>query len=168
MACLSSLVLSVSNFNSALLSDLLRYCKVKPACNQLELHPLLPSAGLVRYCQYNNIAAVAYSPFGQQSYVGLNMGAEARPSLLSHPVIASVAQQLHRTPAQVLLRWSVQRGVAAIPKSVNEKRLKENLSVFDFKLSEAQVRQIDQLNGGVPHRFNDPAQFANVQCAIWD
>jgi D-xylose reductase len=161
-------VFSVSNFSTQLLQDLLRYAKVKPACNQLELHPLLPSPNLVRYCQYNNIAVVAFSPFGAQSYLKSSEAARTKPSLLSHPGITAIAARHNKTAAQILLRWSVQRGVAAIPKTVNETRLKENLAVFDFTLTEADVRHIDALNGGVNVRFNDPGRSSGLQCAIWE
>ena len=158
----------MSNFNTALLQDLLRYAKVKPACNQLELHPLLPSTRLVQFCQLHNIAVTAFSPFGQQSYLSIFPDSHQAPSLLKHDTVTAIASAHKKTAGQVLLRWSVQRGVAAVPKSVNEGRLKENLAVFDFELSEAEMKAMTELNGGVNFRFNDPGKFAGLFCSIWD
>ena len=154
--------------NTSLLQDLLRYAKVKPACNQLELHPLLPSTTLVQFCQLHSIAVVAFSPFGGQSYLSIFPDSHKAPSLLQSPAVQAIATAHKKTTGQVLLRWSLQRGVAAIPKSTNVERLKENLAVFDFELSEKEMKALNELNGGVNWRFNDPGKFAGLFCAIWD
>ena len=158
----------ISNFNSALIQDLLRYAKIIPACNQIELHPLLPSTRLVQYCQYNNIQVVAFSPFGQQSYLAIFEESKSAQSLLESEVVKGLGSKYGKTSAQVLLRWSVQRGVAAVPKSTNVQRLKENLDVFSFVLSDDEMKLLDTFNRGVNVRFNNPGSFAGLQCAIWD
>ena len=158
----------ISNFNTALIQDLLRYAKVVPACNQIELHPLLPSTKLVQFCQHHNIQVVAFSPFGQQSYLTLFEESHSAPSLLDASEVKAMASKYGKTSAQVLLRWSVQRGVAAVPKSTNAARLKENLDVHSFELSEEEMRVLETFNKGVNVRFNDPSKFAGLFCAIWD
>ena len=154
--------------NTSLLQDLLRYAKVVPACNQLELHPLLPSTTLVQFCQLHNIAVVAFSPFGSQSYLSIFPESHHAPSLLQAPAIKAIAEKHGKTTGQVLLRWSVQRKVAAIPKSTNKERLKENLQVLDFSLSEAEMKELTAFNKGPPHRFNDPAKFGGLFMSTWD
>ena len=154
--------------NTQLLQDLLRYAKVKPACNQLELHPLLPSTRLVQFCQLHSIAVVAFSPFGGQSYLSIFPESHHAPSLLHSPEVTSIAKKHGKTAGQVLLRWSVQRGVAAIPKSVNEARLKENLDVWGWRLEEEEMKTLNEFNKGVNHRFNDPGKFGGLFMAIWD
>jgi D-xylose reductase len=98
----------------------------------------------------------AFSPLGAPSYVPLGMAAEA-DSLLGHPTITRIAAETARTPAQVLLRWGVQRGTAVIPKTSRPERLVENISIFDFSLSAAQMAAVDGLDQG--RRFNDPGIF---------
>ena len=163
-----SVTAGISNFNTALIQDLLRYAKVVPACNQIELHPMLPSTRLVQYCQYNNIQVVAFSPFGQQSYLPIFEHSRSAQSLLDAAEVKAIASKHGKTNAQVLLRWSVQRGVAAVPKSTNADRLKENLDVFNFTLSEAEMKQLETFNKGVNVRFNDPGRFAGLPFSIWD
>ena len=158
----------ISNFNTALIQDLLRYAKVVPACNQIELHPQLPSTRLVQFCQHHNIQVVAFSPFGAKSYHSIFEHTRAEQNLLDAAEVQHIAGKHSRTTAQVLLRWSIQRGVAAVPKSTNAARLKENLEVFDFKLSDAEMKQLELFNKGVNVRFNDPRVFAGLPFAIWD
>ena len=101
----------------------------------------------------------AFSPLGSLSYVSLGMAGE-QESLLNQAVLRKVAQQVKRTPAQVLLRWGVQRGTAVIPKTSNPSRLRENLALFDFTLSEDEMAAISALNAN--HRYNDPADFCEA------
>ena len=98
----------------------------------------------------------AFSPLGAPSYVPLGM---ARPeeSLLDHPLILDTASACGRTPAQVLLRWGIQRGTAVIPKTSRRERLKENLELFSFTLTGDQMAAISALDRG--QRFNDPGVF---------
>jgi D-xylose reductase len=126
---------------------------------QVESHPFLTQEKLLRYCQQEKIAYTAFSPLGAQSYFSLGMADELE-SLLAHSLIHEVAACQHRTPAQVLLRWGIQRGTAVVPKSANEGRLKENLAVFDFELSGAEMRSINGLNRN--RRFNDPGDFCET------
>jgi D-xylose reductase len=148
--------IGVSNYGVALLRDLLAGARIPPAVLQVEMHPLLAQEKLLRFCRENGVAVTAFSPLGAPSYVPLGM-ATAADSLLVHPVITDIAAAVGRTPAQVLLRWGVQRGTAVIPKTSRPERLAENRAVSDFALSAADMAAISGLDAG--RRFNDPGVF---------
>jgi D-xylose reductase len=148
--------IGVCNFNCALLRDLLSYSRIHPAVLQVEAHPLLSQEKLLRFCQQERIAFTAFSPLGSLSYVPLGMASEG-DSLLTHPLVVAIARQHGRTPAQILLRWGIQRHTAVIPKTTQPDRLRENLAIFDFELSAEDMRQLGTLNQN--RRFNDPGDF---------
>jgi len=127
--------IGVCNFNISLLRDMLKYCAVRPAVLQVEMHPYLSQEKLVRFCGEEKIAVTAFSPLGAASYFSIGMATEDE-SVLNQPVILDAASRLGKTPAQVVLRWGIQRGTAVIPKTSRPERLRENLSIFDFELSE--------------------------------
>ncbi|TWT54974.1 2,5-diketo-D-gluconic acid reductase A [Rubripirellula amarantea] len=151
--------IGVCNFGVSLLRDLINQAEVRPAMLQVEMHPYLTQQKLLRYCHEEKIGVTAFSPLGAQSYFELNM-AEQSESLLVHPTVVSIAKEVSRTPAQVLLRWGVQRGTAVVPKSSRVERLQENFDIFDFSLSESQMSQISGLDQG--RRFNDPGDFCEA------
>jgi len=148
--------IGVCNFGISLLRDLQAVARIQPSSLQVEMHPRLTQEKLLRFCNQENIAVTAFSPLGAPSYVPLGMAKET-DSLLINQDILEIADVVRRTPAQVLLRWGVQRGTAVVPKTSQPKRLKENISLFDFSLSEEQMLIIDGLNKN--HRFNDPGDF---------
>lgn len=148
--------IGVSNFNCSLLRDLLTYATVRPSVLQVESHPYLVQQKLLRYCQQEQIAYTAFSPLGAGSYVPLGM-AQQNDSVLEHAVVQQIAEQQGKTPAQVVLRWGVQRGTAVIPKTSRAERLQENIALFDFTLSESQMNQLAALDQC--RRFNDPGVF---------
>ena len=148
--------IGVCNFGISLLRDLQAVARIQPSSLQVEMHPRLTQEKLLRFCNQENIAVTAFSPLGAPSYVPLGMAKET-DSLLINQDILEIADVVQRTPAQVLLRWGVQRGTAVVPKTSQPKRLKENISLFDFSLSEEQMLIIDGLNKN--HRFNDPGDF---------
>ena len=123
--------IGVCNFGCSLLRDLMNQADIPPAMLQVEMHPYLTQEKLTRFCHESEIAVTAFSPLGAQSYFQLNM-AEASESLIEHPTIKTIAAAHDRSPAQVLLRWGVQRRTAVVPKTSNVDRLKENLAIFDF------------------------------------
>lgn len=148
--------IGVSNFNCQLLRDLLSYCEVRPATLQVESHPYLTQEKLLRLTQQEDIAYVAFSPLGAQSYFSLGMAREEE-SVMEESVIHEIANRHGKTPAQVLLRWGVQRGTAVIPKTSRPQRLRENLDIFDFELAPDDMTAISALNRN--RRFNDPGDF---------
>jgi D-xylose reductase len=135
----------------------------------VELHPYLTQEKLLRSCKENRIPVTGFSPLGALSYVELGM-AGPQHSVLQEPVIRASAQRHGKTPAQVVLRWAVQRGTAIVPKTVRPDRLVENLTLFDFKLSADEMGAVTALNRG--RRFNDPGVFCELAfhtfCAIYD
>lgn len=152
--------IGVANFNCSLLMDVLKYAKVKPAVNQVELHPYLQQPKLVEFCHRFDIAMTAYSSFGGQSYVELNFdSAINNPSLLQHDTITKLGKKHGKSPAQVLLRWAVQQNIAVIPKTSNPKRLAENADLFEFKLDDSDLQAIKALQCYL--RFNDPGAYFN-------
>ena len=148
--------IGVCNYNSGLLHDLMAYAAIKPAMLQIEAHPLLAQHTMLRLASHYGMAVTAFSPLGSLSYVELGM-AEPVESLLSNRAVVSAAERLGRSPAQVLLRWGVQRGTAVIPKTTRPGRLAENLDLFGWSLTDAEMTALDSLDEG--RRFNDPGIF---------
>ncbi|MEM9016799.1 MAG: aldo/keto reductase [Verrucomicrobiota bacterium] len=151
--------IGVCNLGAAMLRDLKAYGRIQPAVNQVEMHPYLTQQNLLRYCQENEIVVTAFSPFGASSYVPLSM-ADANESLFDDPDIAGIAASHGKTVGQIALRWAVQRGTVAIPKTQTLAHLKENIAIYDFALSEEEMLCIDQMNRD--RRFNDPAEFGEA------
>ncbi len=148
--------IGVCNLNISMLRDLLAQCSIRPAVHQLEMHPYLVQPRQLRYCQQERIAVTAFSPLGAPSYLPLGM-ALANESVLVDPVVTRIAAAHGRTPAQVVLRWGVQRGCVVIPKTQSPTRLAENLALGDFTLTVEEMQAIDGLDRN--RRFNDPGHF---------
>ena len=148
--------IGLCNSSVALIRDLLVVARLRPAVLQVELHPFLTQEKLLRFCREASMAVTAFSPLGAPSYVPLGM-ATAAESVLEHPVVTGIAATVGRTPAQVALRWGMQRGTAVIPKTSRPERLRENLAACEFTLSAEQMQAIAALDRG--RRFNDPGDF---------
>jgi D-xylose reductase len=151
--------IGVCNYNSGLLHDLMAYSRIKPAMLQIESHPYLTQERLVRLANDYQLAVTAFSPLGALSYLSLDM-ADAGESVLEQEVVKAAAARLQRTPAQIVLRWGIQRGTAIIPKTSKPERLRENLALFDFSLNDEEMQAISALNRD--RRFNDPAVFCEA------
>ncbi|MCC6510288.1 MAG: aldo/keto reductase, partial [Pirellulaceae bacterium] len=148
--------IGISNFGCGLIRDLLSQARIRPAVLQVESHPHLVQDKLWRYCQQENIAYTAFSPLGAGSYIPLGM-ASVEQSVLGEPRIGAIAKHFGKTPAQVVLRWGVQRGTSVIPKTNRPERLRENIDIFDFELTAEHMKQISSLDRH--QRFNDPGVF---------
>jgi len=131
--------IGVSNFKVAHLERLAAETGTVPAVNQVELSPATTRPAQREYHAAHGIVTEAYSPLGGRSGVR---------EFLAHPVITSLAERLGRTPAQVVLRWHVQQGVVAIPKSSDPARLAQNLDVFSFDLSDDDMASLATLSRG--------------------
>ena len=151
--------IGICNFNCQLLRDLLTYAQIRPAVLQIELHPQLTQEKLLRYCREEEIAVTSFSPLGAESYYSIGM-ADPEESVLKNAVVTKIAETHHKTPAQIVLRWGVQRGTAIVPKTSRVERLVENLTIFDFELSAKEMASISGLNRN--RRFNDPGHFAEA------
>ena len=148
--------IGLCNCNIALIREVLAAARIPPAVLQVELHPFLTQEKLLRFCREASIAVTGFSPLGAPSYVPLGM-ATAAESVLEHPVVTEIAAAVGRTPAQVVLRWGMQRGTAVIPKTSRPERLRENLAASEFTLPAEQMQAITALDRG--RRFNDPGEF---------
>ena len=137
--------IGVSNFSASKLQDLVKLSRIKPEMNQVELHPLFQQAALLSYCETEGIHMTAFAPLGSGDRPAFFKDGDS-PSPLKLPVIETIAQAHNATPAQVLLAWGLQRGTAVIPKTVNSKRLKENIAAADLKLSVDDMNQIQTLD----------------------
>ncbi|WP_281059802.1 MULTISPECIES: aldo/keto reductase [unclassified Staphylococcus] len=125
--------IGVSNFNAEHLEALLAQVSIKPVINQVEFHPYLTQSELRRYLEVQNIHVESWSPL---------MNAQ----ILEDATVKSVASEINKTPAQVIIRWNIEHGVVVIPKSVTPSRIEENLNVFDFELTKEHIERLDSLN----------------------
>lgn len=138
--------IEVSNFRIDQLERIIDASGVVPAVNQIGLHPLLQRADLRRFHSWRGIVTEAYSPL-------------RRGQALREPAIRELDSRHNQTPAQILLRWHLQLGTVAIPESVTPERLEENFRIFDFELSEEDMRSLDDLDVG-QHLDRDPSTYA--------
>ncbi|MGD6773269.1 aldo/keto reductase [Staphylococcus simulans] len=125
--------IGVSNFQPHHLESLLSHASIKPVINQIEFHPYLTQNDLRLYLKVQRIQAEAWSPF-------------MNGDILKDETIQAIADEVEKSPAQVVLRWHIQHDVIVIPKSITPSRIKENINVFDFELSDDQMKRIDLLN----------------------
>ncbi|MCC6557400.1 MAG: aldo/keto reductase [Polyangiaceae bacterium] len=128
--------IGVSNYMIRHLDELQSSSPVLPAVNQVELSPFCRRGELVEHCRALGIVLEAYSPL-------------TRGERLGHPAVIAVAEALGRTPAQVLIRWALQHGLVALPKSTRRARIEENAAVFDFEIGAEQMRMLDGLDEGL-------------------
>jgi 2,5-diketo-D-gluconate reductase A len=140
--------IGVCNFTEEYLSTVIDLTFVTPAVNQIELHPLLNQAELRAANAAHNVVTEAYSPLA----VG---------RLLDNPTVASIAAEYSRTPAQVLIRWSLQLGNVVIPRSAKPERIANNIDVFDFELAAEHMDVLNGLNDGTRVR-EDPLTYSGI------
>ena len=140
--------IGVCNFNSEYLSTIIELTYSVPAVNQIELHPLLNQAELRAANAEHDIVTEAYSPLG----VG---------AVLANPVVTSIATSYGKSPAQVLIRWSLQLGNVVIPRSSSTERIAENFDVFGFELSAADMDSLNGLDDGTRFR-QDPETYTGT------
>lgn len=141
--------LGVSNFNRRQLELILNKpgLKYKPVANQVECHPYFTQTKLLKFCKQHDIVIVAYSPLGtcrNPSWVNVSS-----PPLLKDELLTSLGKKYNKTQAQIGLRFNIQRGLVVIPKSTTPERIKENFQIFDFSLTEEEMKDIEALNKNV-------------------
>ncbi|UIJ73785.1 aldo/keto reductase [Aurantimonas sp. HBX-1] len=126
--------IGVANFTSAMVDEASAMSSRPLVCNQVEYHPFLSQEDVLAACRRNEMAMIAYSPIGQGGEV------------LGHPVVREAAEHHGKSPAQIVLRWEIEQDmVGAIPRTSNPQRLRENLEIFDFALTEAEHAAITDL-----------------------
>jgi D-xylose reductase len=151
--------IGISNFDVQLVMDVLRYARIPPATLQIEHHPYLTQPGLVDYAKEHGITVTAYSSFGPASFDEFDFKiSKGLTTLFQHDAVKSIAQKHGKTPAQVLLRWATQRGIAVIPKSGSPARLAENLDVTSFDLESSDIETLSGLDKNL--RFNNPVNVS--------
>lgn len=125
--------IGVCNFHQSHFELLKTRANIKPMINQIEIHPYLVQKKLIEYLNKEQIAIEAWSPL-------------ARGRVVEEPLLIDIGQKYQKSSSQVTLRWHVQKDLIVIPKSVNPLRIAENMQIFDFELTETEMRQIDSLN----------------------
>ena len=126
--------IGVSNFFPAILANLYEIVEIKPAVNQVELHPFFAQEDALKLMKDLGVAPEAWAPL-----------AEGKHGIFTHPLLSEIGAKYGKTPAQVALRWNVQRGVIILPKSTNTDRMKQNMDIFDFNMTEEEMEQITAL-----------------------
>ncbi len=129
--------IGVSNFLKKHLEHILNNCKIKPAINQIEVHPLYYDKETIDYCQQNNIVVEGYCPL-----------AGFDDKLIKNEVINNIAKKKNKKVPQIILKWIIQHNVIPIPKSVHEEYIKENIDLNDFFLTDEEMNSINELNIG--------------------
>ena len=160
--------IGLCNVNAAGLRDVLSYASHPPEVLQIELHPYLQQTNLVRMCRELGIAVTGFSPLGAGSYVELGM-ATPQDSALANPLIQGLAESKGVSAAQIVLKWALQRGVSVVPKSTKAERLKQNLALDGFELSDDEMKSVATLDEN--RRYNDPGVFCQGMgafCPIYD
>jgi diketogulonate reductase-like aldo/keto reductase len=125
--------IGISNFGASEIQELLKVSQIRPAVNQIQFSPFEYRRSLVEACEDAGVVAQAYSPLGTGRHLG-------------DPVVERIASATGCTPAQVLIRWAIQKGLSVIPKSTHRERIEENFAVFDFDLDEESVSALDALD----------------------
>lgn len=129
--------IGVSNFYPHVLTNLCETAKVIPAVNQIEIHPFFQQEDALALMEEYGVIPEAWGPF-----------AEGNHSIFTHPILTEIGQKYGKTPAQVALRWNVQRGVVVIPKSIHRNCIEQNIDIFDFSLNESDMAEIAKLDIG--------------------
>jgi 2,5-diketo-D-gluconate reductase A len=134
--------IGVSNFKPAHLDRLLAEATIRPVANQIQLSPRITRPDHIAYDRAHDIVTVAWSPLGQGK------------DLLNEPTLATIGAKYGKTPAQVVLRWNIDVGIATIPRSSNPERLAQNIAIFDFALTAAEIAAISALDTGAEKRVD--------------
>jgi len=134
--------IGVSNFNSDQLENICKNGSIKPVTNQVECHPFFNQSKLLAFCKERDVTLTAYSPLAR----ALSGPKHGELGLLEQPKLQSIAEKYSKTAAQVALRWNIQRGIITIPKSVTASRIVENCQIFDFNLTDEEMREVDSLD----------------------
>lgn len=138
--------IGVSNFLPHHLEELIPEAEIKPMVNQIELHPQLTQLETRNFCDQHEIAVEAWAPLGRGEYFDAS-------------ILKALSSKYNKTAAQIIIRWDFQHGIITIPKSTKAGRQRENADIFDFELTDGEMKQIDNLNennrmGPHPDEFN--------------
>lgn len=150
--------IGVSNFSNTALMDIIVNHKVRPAVNQIEISPVNQKCSEVEFMKQQQVQPMAWGPLSQGGKGGM----------FENEMLKNLAEKYGKTIAQVALRWHIQRGVAAIPKSTHKERMQENFDIFDFALTDEEMQKMAGLEiGNFDDLHEDPA-FVQMLCGKWD
>jgi len=138
--------IGVSNMNTQLLYDLLKYARIKPAINQIELNPQNSQAEFVAYLKSEEIVPMAYSPIGAPYHSDTKA---EHPDLRTNAYLMELAAKYNKNTIQIMLNWGLCRGHVVIPGSKGLEHQKENINIFDFRLTEEEIEQINKNDSGI-------------------
>jgi len=143
--------IGLSNFNSQQVDEVISKGRIKPAVLQVECHPYLNQAELIEHCKNKGVVVTAYSPLGSPDRPWAKPGDY---SLMDDPKVLEMSKKYGKSPAQICIRFQVERGVSVIPKSVTPARIQSNFQVFDFELSAEDMKVIESFH--IPYRVCVP------------
>ncbi|XP_024868871.1 alcohol dehydrogenase [NADP(+)]-like [Temnothorax curvispinosus] len=160
--------IGLSNFNEEQISTIWKNAQIKPSNLQVELHAYMQQISIRELCKKHNIVVTGYSPLGSPAakthfQTKYNYTSDAFPDLLNHPIIQNIAGEHKKTAAQVLLRHLLQLGVVIIPKSSSSERIKSNIDLFDFALTEENMKVLNTLDKGANGRIFNFLFFKGIQ-----
>ena len=145
-------VLGVANCHQHHLKDIMDNCEIVPAVDQFEIHPLFTQKPLVRFCHEHGIAVQAYTPLARND-----------DRLTKNLIMQRLAKKYHKSIQQIILRWDIQLEQIPIPRSLNPGRQKQNIDIFDFSLTDDEMKEIDSININSRLRFDpDNLDFHSV------
>ncbi|XP_014489230.1 PREDICTED: alcohol dehydrogenase [NADP(+)]-like [Dinoponera quadriceps] len=147
--------IGLSNFNIFQIKKILTNAKLPISNLQIELHVYFQQKDLVKFCQKNNITVTAYSPLGSRGLVKQLGRTDTVPDLLDNHIVLEMAEKYKKTPAQILLKHIIQKGITAIPKSTNPTRIKQNIQLFNWELQHEDVQKLNGLDMGESARICD-------------
>lgn len=147
--------IGVSNFDKVRLTDFLVNTEIPPMVNQYESNPLHPANELISFCKGHGILFQAWGPLGQ-----------GRRELIESPTLLSMAETYQKSPAQLLLRFGLQRGISVIAKSTHAERMKQNLDIFDFTIRDEDMKKLSSLEVKEESFLDDP-KFVEMLCGKW-
>ncbi|CAK1541777.1 unnamed protein product [Leptosia nina] len=148
--------IGVSNFNASQIERLIAHSTICPAVNEIEVNPTLTQVALINYLQLKNIIPMGYSPFG---FLVSRSKENAPPPRADDPALVKIAQKYGKTTSQVVLRYLFDRSIIPIPKSTNKDRIKQNIDIFDFSLTNEEVATINRFNKNI--RVINPVDWKN-------
>lgn len=144
--------IGVCNFYPARLADLCETVEIIPAINQVELHPFFQQENALEVMKQYGVTPMAWGPL-----------AEGKHNIFTHPVLAPIGEKYGKSAAHIALRWNTQRGVVIIPKSVHKERMEQNIDIWDFSLTEDEMKEIEGLDLGHSEIVNhDDPNFAKM------
>jgi len=158
--------IGLSNFNISQIKRVYENARIKPSNLQIELHAYHQQKPLVDYCNKHNIVVTAYSPLGSPGLGKFlaQFGTEMDlPNILTNPTVEALANKYKKTPAQIVLRHAIQKGLVVIPKSTNPERLKNNLNIYDFQLEQDDMTLLNNLDQGDKGRLINFTVFPGVE-----